>query len=170
MTLLAIPNKVRQTLTPIAKRLLSPLTFSKVSTKMPFILNAALVEQLCNKAFSEQITDGDFDFLERKILQIEILDANLWVGLGFAQKKVRCVHFKTNSSPSDVTLSINSTDAISLIQQEIDPDTLFFQRKLKINGDTNLAHQVKNTIDTLDPEVIPSFLRSIIAEYKKKVL
>jgi predicted lipid carrier protein YhbT len=52
------------------------------------------------------------------------------------------------------------------VQQEVDPDTLFFQRKLKINGDTELAHHVKNTIDTLDPEVIPGFMLTLMEQYK----
>lgn len=170
MTILAIQTKLQSVLEPLAKRLLSPQMFSKISTKMPFLLNAGLVEQLCNKAFSEQIEDGDFEFLEGRVLQIEILDAELRIGLSFEKQKIKCVHFDTNTCQSDVTLSINTSDAISLIQQEVDPDTLFFQRKLKINGDTNLAHHVKNTIDTLEPDVIPQFIQRLITEYKKKVL
>jgi len=170
MQLSTVTNKLQQVLEPIAKQILSPQIFSKISTKMPFILNAALVEQLCNKAFSEQIEEGDFEFLEARVLQIEILDTELRIGLSFSRNKIKCVHFDTNAYQSDVTLSINTSDAISLIQQEIDPDTLFFQRKLKIKGDTNLAHHVKNTIDTLDPDVIPQFIQKIIAEYKKRVL
>jgi predicted lipid carrier protein YhbT len=170
MKLLTIPHKLQQSFEPITKRLLNPQSLSKAASKMPFVLNAALVEQLCNKAFNEQITDGDFEFLEGRILQIELLDAALWVGLSFARDKIKCVHFNTCASCSDVTLSIRTTDAISLILQEIDPDTLFFQRKLNINGDTNLAHNVKNTIDTLDPDVLPTYLRKIIQVYKKILL
>ena len=170
MTFSIVPTRIQQVVEDIAKKLLSPKTFSNISTKMPFLLNAAFVEQLCNKAFQEQIEEGEFEFLESRVLQIEILDAELRIGLSFTKQKIRCVHFDTNSCEADVTLSIDTPDAISLIQQEIDPDTLFFQRKLKINGDTNLAHHVKNTLDTLDPNIIPQFIQKIITEYKKKVL
>ncbi|HFB66513.1 MAG TPA: sterol-binding protein, partial [Aeromonadales bacterium] len=74
------------------------------------------------------------------------------------------------SLESDVTLSIATEDAISLVQQEIDPDTLFFQRKLKISGDTDLAHHIKNTMDTLDLNSLPGVLMKLMAFYKENIL
>jgi O2-independent ubiquinone biosynthesis accessory factor UbiT len=170
MTFSTIPNTLHQNLRVFTKHLLSPETFSRVSTKMPFALNAMLIEKLFNNLFSEQIMDGDFEFLNGRLLQIELLDAKLWVGLSFALQKVKCRHFNSIPCCSNVTLSLNTIDAIRLIQQEVDPDTLFFQRKLKVNGDTDLAHHVKNTIDTLDPQIIPSFLLTLINEYKIRAL
>lgn len=157
-------------LTPLISKLFSPLRLVKIASKMPLILNQRVTEKLLNKAFFEQIEDGDFDFLSQRQLQIEVIDAKLFVGLSFNNGKIGCSHFGVESFDADATLSINSLDAILLAEQQIDPDTLFFQRKLKIRGDTELAHHVKNTIDTLDPEVIPKFLIKLIGFYKQHVL
>lgn len=170
MNLTAVTSHIQQTLNPVVSRIIRPQNLSRVAIRMPQKINRMIVQKLLNTAFAEQVSEGDFDFLEDRILQIEISDANLFVGLSFCQNKITCQHFNNHPFQSDVTLSINTLNAILLIQQEVDPDTLFFQRKLKINGDTELAHHVKNTIDTLDPEVIPPFMLKLIANYKLRVL
>ena len=170
MSFITVTSRVQQNFGALVQKAISPANLGWLSTRMPKTLNCIATEKLINKAFAEQISEGDFDFLQDRFLQIEILDANLYVGLSYSRNKIICVHFSDQSTQSDVTLSIDTKNAIKLVQQEIDPDTLFFQRKLKINGDTELAHHVKNTIDTLDPEVIPSFIMKILAEYNQRVL
>lgn len=170
MNLTAVTSHLQQTLDPLFNRLIKPEQLCLVATRMPQQLNRMMVQKLLNNAFAEQISDGDFEFLEGRLLQVEIIDAHLFIGLSYGHNKISCKHFNQHPCSSDVTLSVDTLSAITLIQQEVDPDTLFFQRKLKINGDTELAHHVKNTIDTLDPEVIPSFLLKLISLYKLKVL
>ena len=41
-------------------------------------------------------------------------------------------------------------DYASLAAREADPDTLFFNRRLVVEGDTEIALLVKNTLDTID--------------------
>lgn len=166
----ALATHFKHSIEPTLSKFIKPPILSLIATKMPQRLNTMVVEKLLNSAFKEQIDDGDFEFLEGRLLQIEIIDANLFLGLSFKKNKMNCFHFNKQACQSDVTLSIETLDAISLIQQEVDPDTLFFQRKLKIKGDTDLAHHVKNTIDTLDPEKLPTFVLKIISEYKNRVL
>jgi len=170
MNPLAHTPTLESKLTPLISKLFLPLNIAKIATKMPFVINQRIAEKLLNTAFSEQIEDGDFDFLNQRQLQIEVIDAGLFVGLSFNNGKIGCSHFSAKSIDADATLSINSLDAILLAEQQVDPDTLFFQRKLKIRGDTELAHHVKNTIDTLDPEVIPAFLIKLVGFYKQHVL
>ncbi|MGO2436765.1 MAG: ubiquinone anaerobic biosynthesis accessory factor UbiT, partial [Serratia proteamaculans] len=40
-----------------------------------------------------------------------------------------------------------------------DPDTLFFQRRLQIEGDTELGLYVKNLMDAIELEAMPAPLR-----------
>ena len=166
MSLATVTSHLQQRLEPVVSRFIKPQVLSNIATRMPRKLNFVVVEKFLNTAFAEQISDGDFEFLGGRVLQVEIIDANLFVGLGFSHNKIICNHFDSQACTSDATLSIDTLNAINLIQQEVDPDTLFFQRKLKINGDTELAHHVKNTIDTLDPEVIPGFMLKLIEQYK----
>jgi len=163
-------SRVTDTVAPIISNLLSPAKLGWAATRFPSGLNCLVVQQSINTLFSEQIADGDFEFLQDRTLQIEILDAQLFIGLGYQQDKIKCLHFDSQPLKADASLSIKTHHAIKLIQQEIDPDTLFFQRKLKISGDTELAHNVKNTIDTLDPEVMPTLIMKLISEYEQRVL
>lgn len=160
---------------PLTKWLLKPAFFrpknlSKIAIKIPLPINILLIEKIVNKLLSEQINEGEFNFLEDKTLQIDLLDAELKIGLSLKNHKMICTHFGSKAVASDVKLSINTCDAISLVKQEIDPDTLFFQRKLKIQGNTELAHHIKNTIDTLDPKSIPDFIFKLMTEYRAKIL
>ena len=49
--------------------------------------------------------------------------------------------------------------------QMIDPDTLFFQRKLLVTGNTELGLQVKNFLDELDTSAFPSVLLCALKKY-----
>ena len=170
MIFTAVTSQLQQTLNPLLTRFIQPRGLIRVATRMPQQFNFLVVEKLLNSAFAEQINEGDFAFLEHRTLQIEIIDAGLFVGLSYSQNRIICHHFNKQACTSEVTLSIDSLNAINLVQQEVDPDTLFFQRKLKINGDTDLAHHIKNTIDTLNPEVIPVFMMKLVALYKERIL
>lgn len=41
-----------------------------------------------------------------------------------------------------------------------DPDTLFFQRRLRIEGDTELGLYVKNLMDSIDLDTMPPLLKN----------
>jgi predicted lipid carrier protein YhbT len=43
-----------------------------------------------------------------------------------------------------------------------DPDTLFFQRRLVIEGDTELGLYVKNLMDAIELEQMPKALRMLL--------
>lgn len=170
MDLVNVISQIQRTLNPVLEKFVQPQKLSRMATALPHRFNFAIVQKILNKAFAEQLADGDFNFFSGRKLQIEITDAGLFIGLGHSHNKISCDHFDLYACQSDVTLSIDSLNAIRLIQQEIDPDTLFFQRRLKINGDTELAHHVKNTIDTLDPEIIPPLIMKMISLYRQQIL
>lgn len=52
--------------------------------------------------------------------------------------------------PVDLRISANAHDFLLLAVREEDPDTLFFSRRLLMEGDTELGLLVKNTVDSLD--------------------
>ncbi|HEX7954152.1 MAG TPA: SCP2 sterol-binding domain-containing protein, partial [Burkholderiales bacterium] len=49
-----------------------------------------------------------------------------------------------------VVISAGTRDFLRLARREADPDTLFFDRKLLIEGDTELGLLLKNTLDAID--------------------
>jgi len=50
----------------------------------------------------------------------------------------------------DMTLGASALDFVLLAQRQQDPDTLFFERRLTMEGDTELGLVVKNTLDALE--------------------
>lgn len=57
-------------------------------------------------------------------------------------------HFRPSwSGPADLELNAELADFVSLARGDMDADTLFFQRRLKISGDTELGLIVKNWLD-----------------------
>ncbi len=54
--------------------------------------------------------------------------------------------------PSDVVFTATAQDFARLALRLEDPDTLFFNRRLLIEGDTNLGLTVKNMLDAVELE------------------
>jgi predicted lipid carrier protein YhbT len=60
--------------------------------------------------------------------------------------------------PPDLTISATLRDFIALGLREEDPDTLFFARRLSIEGDTELGLTIKNLLDGIDWSKLPAML------------
>jgi predicted lipid carrier protein YhbT len=56
----------------------------------------------------------------------------------------------SNGGEPDLTLSAKARDYLALALREEDADTLFFGRRLRMEGDTDLGLLVKNTLDAVD--------------------
>jgi len=52
--------------------------------------------------------------------------------------------------PADVAIGANAWDFVQLARRQADPDSLFFSRRLSMEGDTELGLLVKNTLDAID--------------------
>ena len=59
----------------------------------------------------------------------------------------------------DLTVAATLRDFIALALREEDPDTLFFARRLVVEGDTELGLTVKNLLDSIDWEAALAALR-----------
>jgi predicted lipid carrier protein YhbT len=51
---------------------------------------------------------------------------------------------------ADLAIGAAAHDFLLLARRQEDPDTLFFSRRLALEGDTELGLLVKNTLDALD--------------------
>ncbi|MGU3845410.1 ubiquinone anaerobic biosynthesis accessory factor UbiT, partial [Vibrio diabolicus] len=58
-----------------------------------------------------------------------------------------------------VSFSCNINDLVLIAGRKEDPDTLFFQRRLSIEGDTELGLEVKNLMDSVDLEQLPKAMQ-----------
>jgi O2-independent ubiquinone biosynthesis accessory factor UbiT len=82
--------------------------------------------------------------LRGKILRLEV------PGLPFApQLTLDAIGLRPAFGKADVTVRASLADYAALALRREDPDTLFFSRRLVIEGDTALGLIVKNALDSL---------------------
>jgi predicted lipid carrier protein YhbT len=151
-----LPLKVKASLIKVMPKLLRPsLRF------VPFNAQKSLLIPALHSIFNEAIEDGDFEFLQGKWLKISIIDLQLDWWLSFDQDQLIMAAPEDNIA-EDVSFSANGDDLILIAGRKQDPDTLFFQRRLKIEGDTELGLEVKNLIDAIDIDQLPSSVHSLV--------
>lgn len=92
--------------------------------------------------------DADFSFLEGHTIRIIVEDMGARASLHYTGG-----HFRPAGSRSaaDVSFRATAADYLKLLRRTEDPDTLFFQRKLRIEGDTELGLHLKNLLDSIEP-------------------
>jgi len=82
--------------------------------------------------------------LRGKVLRLEI------AGLGFGpQFTLDFIGLRPAFGKPDVTIRASLRDYAALVLRREDPDTLFFTRRLAIEGDTELGLALKNALDAL---------------------
>ncbi|BAE73660.1 SCP-2 sterol transfer family protein [Sodalis glossinidius str. 'morsitans'] len=87
----------------------------------PFAVRRQVLEQVLHWQFRSALAEGELDFLEGRWLQIEVVDLGIF--------------------------SSQANDLLLIAAGREDPDTLFFQPRLRIEGDTQLGLWVKNLLD-----------------------
>lgn len=113
----------------------------------PARLHNRLLVSALNRLFKEELQDDEMDFLQDKIVAIHVTDAGLNLRFTLQQQTIKTCH--AHCSP-DLTIEGSTYDFLLLASRREDPDTLFFNRRLKLNGDTELGLYVKNFLDALD--------------------
>lgn len=70
----------------------------------------------------------------------------------------------SQQADADVSFSADASDLLMIAARKQDPDTLFFQRRLVIEGDTELGLYVKNLMDAIELEQMPKALRVMLLQ------
>lgn len=71
------------------------------------------------------------------------------------------------SRPAEVTIRACAWDYYRLARRLEDPDTLFFSRRLTIDGDTELGLLVKNLLDAIDWTHLPGPLGPVVERLRR---
>lgn len=90
--------------------------------------------------------------LDGKTFRILVRDAG--VSIAFRVRGARFEPMRVESVV-DVTFTACAADLLSLATRRADPDTLFFDRRLLIEGDTETGLRLKNILDAVE---IPNWL------------
>lgn len=100
-----------------------------------------------NKVFSRALSSGELGFLANKNVCICVIDAG--VKLGFSVRGGKLIA-SNNYKSADILLEGSVYDYMLLASRNEDVDTLFFRRRLRMQGDTELGLQLKNFLDAVD--------------------
>ena len=130
---------------------LLPQPVGALLSGLPAYPGSLLLVSALNLVLAKQLPDDVRQLLLNKKLRIHVRDARLtfdfaWTGQRFAA----C----PKQQATDLTLSASAHDFLRLAQRQEDPDTLFFSRRLSIEGDTELGLVVKNALDALELPVL----------------
>jgi predicted lipid carrier protein YhbT len=117
--------------------------------------------------------DREIDFLDDKVVEVEIKDLSAkWYFSKIGQQLVMMDKTESLSiSPEPDVVFSASVDALVLMaSQKVDPDTLFFNRKLKITGDTELGLEIKNLFDKFDLELLDKPFRKVLDTWSDELI
>lgn len=108
----------------------------------PLAVKRRLVEPLLNRTFAEPLAEGEFEALEGRRISLMVEDLDLMLTLGLeAGRLVLC------REAGEATIRGGWREFLCLATRHEDPDALFFQRRLLIEGDTELGLTAKNLLD-----------------------
>lgn len=113
--------------------------------------NAVLA--LClNRLFGDALAFGELDFLLGRVLRLTVTDAgaSASLSLGARRRLFACHDWRRPDAEVEGTLY----DFLLLASGREDPDTLFFQRRLRLAGDVELALAVKNFLQAREPSPV----------------
>ena len=127
-----------------------PRPFSFPARLVPVWLHSRVLAQILNHILAQQIADGELAMLEGKTLGVAVRDA----GVEYRLTLEGAALVASNARP-DVVMSGGLHAFLLMLARREDPDTLFFQRLLAIEGDTALGLEIKNLLDRLEWEALP---------------
>ncbi|MBI3533237.1 MAG: SCP2 sterol-binding domain-containing protein [Burkholderiales bacterium] len=128
-----------------------PAAAGSLLARLPAYPGSLLLVTALNLGLTPQLPADVRTLLARKKLRIHVRDARLtfdftWIGQRFAACAAQ--------QAADLTIAASVHDFLRLAQRQEDPDTLFFSRRLSMEGDTELGLMVKNTLDALELPIL----------------
>lgn len=140
-----------------------PIPFAVPLQLIPSALHSTALATALNVLIAQRVQDsGELDFLRGQVLAIRVRDAKI-------EYKFRYTNTGSflpcpRNEPAALTISGMLYDFLALASRHEDSDTLFFKRRVIMEGDTALGLELKNWLDAMDPEAleqpIPSLLQA----------
>ncbi|NMG75391.1 ubiquinone anaerobic biosynthesis accessory factor UbiT [Aromatoleum diolicum] len=124
-----------------------PAALARIAARLPQRPPTLALTTALNLALGRILSREDLEPLTGRHLRMRVRDAGLT--LDFTLGPRGFVALSGGGEP-DLTLTANVRDYMALALREEDADTLFFGRRLLMEGATDLGLLVKNTLDAVD--------------------
>lgn len=124
---------------------------------LPPALQQRLLERAMARVLAAPIADGALEFMRGRRLGIDVIDLDLhWV------IELRDRRLTVSGAGPEASVRGSATDLLLLASRLEDADTLFFQRRLMLTGDTELGLTARNLLERLPWESVPLGLRIVL--------
>ena len=147
MTLLKLPEALASRLPRQLPDFTLPPVVASLGARLPQLPPTLALLAVLNMALGRWLPREPLEPLLGKRFTIRVLDAGLNLRFAYGERGFRPLF---DNAPADLVISARSRDFIALLAREEDPDTLFFSRRLLMEGDTDLGLLVKNTLDGIE--------------------
>lgn len=147
-----------------------PQPLARLVSRLPAYPPTLAFVQAVNLALGNMLRADTLNDLRGKTIRIRVKDGGLTLDFVLARKGLLAC--KQVATP-DLTISANAYDFLMLALRREDPDTLFFSRRLLMEGDTELGLLVKNTLDSLDLPPLDWHLLApsrVLGEFRHRML
>ncbi|WP_456446792.1 ubiquinone anaerobic biosynthesis accessory factor UbiT [Thiolapillus sp.] len=131
---------------------------------LPVRLHSRGLTLILNRLLADPIANGELDFLQDRVLRIEVMDLALDYRLTLRNGKLAAA---PRGAQEDVRFGGDAREFLLLALNEEDPDTLFFQRRLQLEGDTELGLEIKNLLYSLEEDLLPDPLHRIASQFSR---
>lgn len=124
-----------------------PQPIGAMLSKLPQFPHSLMFSQAINLVLKDKLRDDVWQPLRGKDVCIRVKDAGIAFHFTLGPNGLVARHAAANP---DLVISASAQDFVLLALRKEDPDTLFFSRRLVMEGDTELGLLVKNTLDGMD--------------------
>lgn len=131
-----------------------PARLAPLLRRLPTRWQARALERLVARALAAPLADGLLDFMVQRRIGIDVTDLGLHWTFELRGRRLHVVE-----AAPEASVRGSATDLLRLAARLDDADTLFFQRRLVLTGDTELGLTARNVLDRLPWESIPLSMR-----------
>lgn len=138
---------------------LRPSPLQALLAQLPSKPPALLLSGILNRLAPRLWPDEDFSWLDERVVGLAVTDLPPVLRLTHSHGR-----FRPADGAADVEFRAALADYVKMMARREDPDTLFFQRRLAISGDTELGLALKNLLDGTDWQKLPPALNWLLAK------
>jgi O2-independent ubiquinone biosynthesis accessory factor UbiT len=128
-----------------------PRPIAALLERLPAFPGSMLLTAALNAVLTSQLPPDVAQLMTGRSFRIHVRDARL--SFDFSFNGTRFAPLPRQVQP-DLVISASGPDFLRIARRQEDPDTLFFHRRLAMEGDTELGLVVKNTLDALELPVL----------------
>lgn len=151
-------------------KLIPPAALAALIARLPAYPASLAFATAFNLTVWKSLQELDWEDLQGRRFCVQVRDVGLRLWFSVAASGLKA----ERAGQSDVTFTATLMDFTRLALRLEDPDTLFFNRRLLIEGDTDLGLRTKNMLDGVEFETLltgfPGALGNAIKYLRTRVL